>query len=385
MRMFFAIVLSIWAAMNAYVFWRISTVPWVTRHLSRGSLIAVAVVLWAAFPLSHMVEFSHSRVVTQIMESLGTYWLGTVFLLLISFLAADVITGFGFFFPKSVPIVRTCALITAGILAAIAIVQGLRAPVVSSYEVRLANLPPEREGTVVVVASDIHLSAMTTTSWVAQIVDQINAQRPDMIILAGDTVEGQGDASARFSPILRKLSARDGVWAVNGNHEGYGRPGSNSASLESLFQGAGIRVLRDEWAEISPGLIISGVDDLTALRRKPQSALALIDRALAGRPAGATVYVSHTPDLAERAAGYGVGLMVSGHTHNGQIWPFNYIVGRVYPLIAGRYDVNGMSVFVCRGTGTWGPRMRLWQRSEILRITLRAPQAGKSSLSAITH
>jgi len=67
--------------------------------------------------------------------------------------------------------------------------------------------------------------------------------------------------------------------------------------------------------------------------------------------------------------------MISGHTHHGQIWPFNYLVKRRYPLLGSRYDVNGMPVIVCRGTGTWGPRMRLWRPSELLRIKLRSPQA----------
>ena len=73
--------------------------------------------------------------------------------------------------------------------------------------------------------------------------------------------------------------------------------------------------------------------------------------------------------MAQRA---GVELMLSGHTHGGQIWPFGYLVRTVYPLLAGQYSANGMPVIVCRGTGTWGPRMRLWHRGEILRVTLRA-------------
>ena len=93
--------------------------------------------------------------------------------------------------------------------------------------------------------------------------------------------------------------------------------------------------------------------------------------ALAGRPAGATILMSHTPWETEDAARDGVGLMLSGHTHNGQIWPFTYLVKLVYPRIYGNYKVGGMSLIVCRGTGTWGPRMRLWNRSELLRITLR--------------
>jgi predicted MPP superfamily phosphohydrolase len=65
--------------------------------------------------------------------------------------------------------------------------------------------------------------------------------------------------------------------------------------------------------------------------------------------------------------------MLSGHTHAGQVWPFAYLVRSVYPLVEGRYDVDGMAVIVSRGAGTWGPRMRLWKRGEILRVTLRSP------------
>ncbi|MBP7297444.1 MAG: metallophosphoesterase, partial [Acidobacteria bacterium] len=88
------------------------------------------------------------------------------------------------------------------------------------------------------------------------------------------------------------------------------------------------------------------------------------------RPPGATILLSHTPWEAERAASAGVGLMLSGHTHGGQIWPFGEIVRTAYPLLAGEYIVDGMTVIVSRGAGTWGPRMRLWHSGEILRITL---------------
>jgi len=76
--------------------------------------------------------------------------------------------------------------------------------------------------------------------------------------------------------------------------------------------------------------------------------------------------------MAERAAAAGVTIMLSGHTHHGQIWPFNYLVCTRYPLVAGRYDLDGVPLIVSRGTGTWGPRMRLWAPGEITLITLRA-------------
>jgi predicted MPP superfamily phosphohydrolase len=82
--------------------------------------------------------------------------------------------------------------------------------------------------------------------------------------------------------------------------------------------------------------------------------------------------MSHSPWEVERAAELGVNLMLSGHTHAGQIWPFIFLVRLAYPYVSGRYDVNGMTLVVSRGTGFWGPPMRLLRRAEITAITLRA-------------
>jgi predicted MPP superfamily phosphohydrolase len=138
-----------------------------------------------------------------------------------------------------------------------------------------------------------------------------------------------------------------------------------------LKQYDGLRVVNNTWTEVSPSLVLAGVADLTANHLSGQQGDPL-SRALADRPPAATVLLSHRPWQADRAAADGAGLMLSGHTHGGQIWPFGYVVQMVYPLLAGRYEINGMTVIVCRGTGTWGPPMRLWHPAEILRVTLHA-------------
>jgi hypothetical protein len=167
---------------------------------------------------------------------------------------------------------------------------------------------------------------------------------------------------------LRGLSPRYGVWAVTGNHDSHGDRESSLRFLED----AGIHVLSNEWNEVLPGLAIGGVDD----GGHYESSVASADRVrqlLAAKPAGvATLFLSHRPQMVNEAASAGVGLMLCAHTHGGQIWPFSYIVGWMNPLLAGRYEIDGMPVIVSRGAGTWGPRMRLWPPGEILRITLRA-------------
>jgi predicted MPP superfamily phosphohydrolase len=155
---------------------------------------------------------------------------------------------------------------------------------------------------------------------------------------------------------------------VPGNHEFYAGPGP----IVELFGRAGFRVLHDEAVEAMPGLSVAGVDDIAFRHRGTNESGLAVERALAKRGSGATVFLSHTPVLADRAAKDGAGLMLSGHTHDGQIWPFRYLVRLAFPLLHGQYDVNGMTVIVGRGTGTWGPRMRLWQRGELLRVRLRS-------------
>jgi len=262
---------------------------------------------------------------------------------------------------------RGVALLVGVGLSVVAVVQGERAPVVRDFEVRLPGLPVELDGTVVVAMSDLHLGTLLGPSWLEARVAQVQALRPDVVVLLGDVVEGHGPPVTHLLPALRQLSAPLGVWGVTGNHESHGGSEPSARVLDE----AGIGLLHDRSTELRPGLVLAGVDAPGSRARMTRTGDTLI-KALGGRPPGGTVLLSHSPSNAEQAARQGAGLMLSGHTHGGQIWPFSYVVGLVYPLLAGRYQVEGMTVLVCRGTGTWGPRMRLWSPSEILRITLRA-------------
>jgi predicted MPP superfamily phosphohydrolase len=254
------------------------------------------------------------------------------------------------------------------VLCVIAIIQAHRSPVVTSYDVTIPKLPSERNGTVVVLVSDTHLGSMLDERWALARIAQVQALRPDLIVLGGDIVEDHGAAKRKWGPLLGKLSAPLGVWAVDGNHETFGFGGK-----DGVLQDAGIHLLHDRWEEAAPGLIIAGVDDLTTTQRRAGNLTSSLNGALTGRPSnGATIFLSHTPWPPDAAAYPGIGLMLSGHTHNGQIWPFRYVVKAIYPFVAGKYEVNGMALIVCRGTGTWGPRMRLWGRGEIVRVTLHA-------------
>jgi predicted MPP superfamily phosphohydrolase len=370
MRSFGTFLLAAWTLLTLYVFGRASTVPWVVRRLPRRVLFCAAGILWAGFVLAQTLGHNGGGTVLAALELCGMNALAVLFILAVPLLAADIVTGFGLFARQMVPRLRGAALVAGGLLVAVALVQGLRPPAVREYEVHLPGLPAALDGTRVVALADLHLGNLLGEEWLAARVAQVEALRPDLVVLLGDLFEGHGRPAGQFLPLLKRFSAPLGVWAVSGNHEFHGARDTVDAAPEP----AGFTLLHDRWVEVRSGLILAGVDDLTSRLRAGDGGDP-VGAALAGRPPGATVLLSHSPLGVARAAAAGADLMLAGHTHGGQIWPFDFFVRRRYPFFAGRYEVNGMTIIVSRGTGTWGPRLRLWHPGEILSVTLRPGRA----------
>jgi predicted MPP superfamily phosphohydrolase len=366
--------------MHLYAAWRLGTIPLVADHLGRGWIWLVLAVLWASYVLSRLIRSWGLERLSGLLEWIGAMWVGVSLLLVVSLLLADLFAVVLRPGPLLAGRVRGGALALAAILSIVAAAQAARQPVLRDYEVALPDLPSQYDGLTLVVLSDLHLGGLIGEHWFSRVVDRVNELRPDILIVAGDLIEGRADRYEVFLPDIRRLSARLGVWGVTGNHEFY----AGLSHSEDFFRQAGIPLLHDRWTPVGPGLTIAGIDDLTASRQTGRRAPPFAE-VLRGRPPGAVVLVSHTPWRASEAAAAGIGLMLSGHTHGGQIWPFGWIERPIYPLMGGRYTIEGMTVIVCRGTGTWGPRMRLWRPGEFVRVTLRAasppanrPPAGAS-------
>lgn len=364
--MFGIILLSVGTLMHIYVIWRASSVPFVNHLISRKFLVGIGLVLWGGFLSARLIGHGGTGVMAATLELFAMTWMAALFLASVSLLAMDLLTGFGLFFPRLTPWLRGWALVASGGLCVVALVQGLRPPIVEKYEVGITGLPNEMDGLMLAAMSDLHLGTLLGKQWLEGRVAQVQALRPDLVLLLGDLFEGHGQPQAELLPVLRRLDAPLGVWAVPGNHESH----SGREMSMSLFGEGNIQVLRNRWAEVRPGLVLVGVDDLTSSRRTAQEG-DFITQAFTDRPRGITIFLSHTPWQAEKAANLGARLMLCGHTHGGQVWPFGYLSRLVYPLLDGKHEVDGMTVIVCRGTGTWGPRMRLWRPGEIMLVTLR--------------
>jgi len=353
--------------MQGYVFWRAASVPFVRHRISRKHLFGLGIILWATFLLGRVIGSEDAGYMAVMLEFLGMTWMAILFLMSVALFAVDAVTGFGYFLTRFVPDLRGLALVAGVVLSVVALIQGMRAPVVQNYDVYLAGLPGELDGTVIVALSDLHLGTMLGERWLLNRVEQVQAERPDVVVLLGDVFEGHGAPATELLAALRRLSAPLGVWAVLGNHESHGTHTDNT----TLFEKAGARLLHNSWVELRPGLVLAGVDNLNSGNDANEMGI-FVKKALAGRPSGATILLSHTPLPAAVSVGKGVDLMLSGHTHGGQLWPFGYLVRQRFPLFEGVYELEGTTAIVSRGTGTWGPRMRLWYPAEILRVTLHA-------------
>lgn len=363
--MLFGLVLTVIVLLMAlYVTRRVLTVippepPWRRRGFA-AAIIAVS----ALFIISRLVGRGYG-ILSLVLGQAGYGTMILLFHAACCLLLVDFLTGFGFWFGRQVPRLRLAALLTACLLSFTAFVQGHRDPVVESYTVIMPGLPQELDGMVIVALSDLHLGDVLGGKWLARVIDQANAEQPDMVVLLGDIFESHGNPTADELDDFRRLRPRLGVWAVIGNHD------SRHDELYAALAGdSTLQVLDSEWRQIRPGFNLVGVRDENAHRgigNTPE----LLAQALRDRPPGATLLLVHSPRLAEHAADAGVELMLCGHTHGGQVWPVNYLAQRFYRYIAGQYKLREMTLIVSRGAGTWGPRMRLWERGEIARIVMR--------------
>jgi len=242
-------------------------------------------------------------------------------------------------------------------------------PRILDVEVPIRNLPTPLVDFTIVQLSDIHVSSTIKRAYVQAIVDRVNSLDADLIAITGDVVDGTAERLAPHTAPLADLVSRHGSFFVTGNHEYY----SGAEQWVAEFERLGMRVLANSHAVLEHDgatLVIAGVNDFSAhlfnpaWRSDPQAALA-------GSPAGAPkILLAHQPRSASAAAAAGFDLQLSGHTHGGQFWPWNYFVRLQQPYTAGLHRLEQLWIYTSRGTGYWGPPKRFGAPSEITRLRL---------------
>lgn len=278
------------------------------------------------------------------------FWLGTCFILLCAVLAGEIGR---LLLPLNDATVGALTLVGATIAVALGVYRAKR------LHVERVTVETNKVGTAVRVVqiSDVHIGSRST-NFLERVVERVNALQPDVVMITGDLVDMHATTADELRA-LEKLQA-PAFFSV-GNHEIY----VGLETICDIMEQYGITVLRGAAAQHGP-LQIIGIDDSPS----PHT----VARELDGLHVDAdrfSVLLYHRPDGLEDAADRGIDLMLCGHTHNGQIVPFNYAVKRQFPRIRGRYDQGSTTLYVSPGTGTWGPTLRLGSNSEITELVIQ--------------
>jgi len=372
---FFSIVLLIYSLVNYYIFIRgmqalpdgmtfKNWYPWIFLFVS------------ASYIFSRFLERVWISPLSSFFTFVGSFWLALMVYFLMAVLVIDLVRLLIYFLPAKpgilvnhYPEVKKYLFITVAAIAGVVVLAGhINAlnPRIKRLDLRIHKKAGLTKTLHIAAASDIHLGTLVGPRRTAKLVRMLNERKADIILLAGDIVDED------LAPVIHndlgrsllKLSAPLGVFAVTGNHEYIG----GAEAAVKYLENHGIKMLRDTAILINQSFYLAGRNDRDS-KRFSQNERKSLDYILKGVDRSfPVILMDHQPFNLQQVADEGVDFQLSGHTHHGQLWPFNYITDAIYEVSWGYKQKDNTHFYVSSGYGGWGPPVRTGNRPEILDI-----------------
>ncbi len=374
MLIFFSIVLVLYSLVNIYIFFKgYGAIP--ALHDNRLLYSIVFFLLAAVFIAAKFLESRHSSVITDIFNIIGGFWMAFMLYGFLFFLISDIVLLFlrisHLISGDNILLYKKWSFIATISLSAVLIIGGFInavIPVVKEYNITINKSAGDIKNLRIAAVSDIHLGSIIRKRSIKKLSSILHEIKPDLVLMLGDIIDGE------IGPVLRGdllqyftcPKCNEGLYAITGNHEFIGGGGKTIPYIESK----GIKVLKDEMVILDGGIQLLGRIDRDSFRfygkeRMPLSQL--MQQADTSKP---VILLDHQPFHLDESVKAGVDLQLSGHTHNGQMWPLNYLTGKIYELSYGYLKKGNSQFIVSSGYGLWGPRVRSGSRSEVLLINL---------------
>lgn len=348
------------------------------RPASRVAFAGAFLVLLAAFPVAESLSHRAGGHASKALMTIGYDALPYLMYLVLTVILSDIIIGGGRLLKlvsrESVRgsrfrLARLCLALAVPALVVAAGILNFHWLRVKEYSVDVPRRESAVAGLKVVFASDFHLGALTDRGFMEKFVAKVNALDPDIVLIGGDILEGdrRDEDTTLFAREFRRLHAVYGVYAVPGNHEGY-RGGGKEFS-----ERAGILLLEDAVVKVDEAFYLVGRRDARSRNRKP-----VADLLKDVRQDLPVVLLDHRPTDLEAVSRTDVDIQLSGHTHDGQLFPINWITAREYELSWGHLKKGRTDFFVTSGVQLWGPPVRTAGASEILVIRVNFTSRAKT-------
>ncbi len=353
---FLGIFIAIYGGMNYYVFKSITSGFLIVGN-SRRLLAIFFVVMASLFLVS---QFLKSKMDVYIVFYIGALWLGILSISITVLLLKDLIV---FFLPqyRNIAAIVSIALILAG--TGISIRNVLTGPVVKTVNLSYEGAAPLS----IVLLSDVHLGMMTSKRWLDTVIDSVNRLEADIIVLTGDLIDDDYHHVERFIPQMQRLESKYGTYAISGNHEVY----RGIENFHTFTREANIIALDSQIRVIDNLVNIIGLEDYFAGRNNKEAFEEKLKELLQqGSPENLNLFLFHQPEHFQLASDLGIDLQLSGHTHGGQIPPLNFLIPLRYKYGKGLYKYADSHIYTSTGTGTWGPPMRIFSTSEIVKLNI---------------
>jgi len=372
---FFSIVIVIYSLVNYYIF----------RHglmaLPQGTIFRkwyplIFVFLAASYIIGRVLERIWISPVSSFFTFVGSFWLAFMVYFLMAVIVIDLVRLVLYILPvrpalltnNYTEVKKYLFLFITGIIAVVVIAGHINAriPRVTRLDLKIAKKAGALKTLHIAAASDIHMGTLVGPIRTAQLVRLLNETKADVILLAGDIVDEDLAPVIRYDlgRSLLKLKAPLGVYAITGNHEYIG---GADAAVKYLGE-HGIKMLRDTAVKINESFYLAGRNDRDS-RRFSSKERKILDQVLEGVDRTLPVILmDHQPFNFQQVVDAGVDFQLSGHTHHGQLWPFNYITKAIYEVSWGYKQKGSTHFYVSSGYGGWGPPVRTGNRPEILDI-----------------
>jgi predicted MPP superfamily phosphohydrolase len=379
---FFGIVFSVYGLINYYILRRgLSVVP----ESYKTIFLVIGVFVVVSFIAGRFLERVWISFFSDVLIWVGSFWIAFMFYFFLSLVIIDLFRFANFlipFFPSFITTnIEKTKRMTALVVLVFVIITvaggyiNTRTINTRTFKFKINKHAGELSSLNIVMASDLHLGTILGKSLLNDLVDKINALKPDIILLAGDIID------ENINPVIKnnvgeelvRLKSKYGVFAITGNHEYIG-------GVETAVQyltAHGINVLRDRYEKVAGSFYIVGREDRSIRqfagkqRKNLKGLLTGIDKSFP------IIMMDHQPFGLNEAFENGIDLQLSGHTHNGQLWPINFIIEKIYDLAWGYEVRRDTHYYVSCGVGGWGPPIRTGSRPEIVNFKIKFKEGKK--------